>query len=255
MTNPFSVEGRVILVTGGTGHLGSAICKGLSALGARVWCIGRDLGKFGQFDGLDIECRQADVTFVSAMKPLIAEILQADGRIDGLVNNAAHQARRGIDLAMPPGEIDAGLRQCFTHALTTAQLVIPAMKARGRGAIVNTASLWADLAPDPSMYLDLGNEPAVYAPPAKAAILGLTRMLASYLAKDGIRVNAISPGLFPAKRGPERPDYMAEMTRRIPMGRIGQPSELIGAFAYLLSDASSYVTGQNLIVDGGYSIR
>jgi gluconate 5-dehydrogenase len=96
--------------------------------------------------------------------------------------------------------------------------------------------------------------PSAHHAAAKAGILQLTRYLAAEWASQGIRVNSVSPGWFPQKRGPERPDFMDEVNSRIPMGRIGQPSEIAGAVIFLIGDASSYVTGQNLVVDGGYSI-
>ena len=82
----------------------------------------------------------------------------------------------------------------------------------------------------------------------------MTRYLAMLWAQEGIRVNAISPGVFPPKRGPERPDYMNELTTRVPLGRVGQPNDLAGVIALLASQASSYITGQNFIVDGGWSV-
>ena len=126
------------------------------------------------------------------------------------------------------------------------------------GACNNSArrisNAWAFLAPNPKMYLDLPIQPAAHTLAAKGAVLQLTRYLAAYWGSRGIRVNAVSPGWFPKKRGPDRPDYMRELTSRIPLERVGTPSDLVGAYLFLMSDASSYVTGQNLIVDGGYSI-
>ena len=104
------------------------------------------------------------------------------------------------------------------------------------------------------MHLDLGNAAAAHHAAAKGGILQLTKYLAALWASNGIRVNAISPGYFPQKRGVERLDYMEEVTKRIPMGRIGTPSEVAGAVVFLASDAASYITGQNIVIDGGYSI-
>jgi NAD(P)-dependent dehydrogenase (short-subunit alcohol dehydrogenase family) len=104
------------------------------------------------------------------------------------------------------------------------------------------------------MHLDLGNAAAAHHVAAKGGVLQLTKYLASLWASEGIRVNAISPGYFPQKRGVERPDYMDEVKRRIPMARIGSPNEVAGAVVFLASSASSYITGQNIIIDGGYSI-
>ncbi|HYF55922.1 MAG TPA: SDR family oxidoreductase, partial [Salinarimonas sp.] len=180
-------------------------------------------------------------------------LAEREGRIDALINHAC-SAPRGIDLNASSKDIATGLSNAFTHYVTNSQIVIPHMREQKHGVIINTASLWAEHAPNPAVYLDLKNEPPVWLPAAKHAVLGLTKTLASYCAPDGIRVNAVSPGWFPAKRGPEREDYMHELTSRIPMGRIGQPHELVGTYAYLLSSASSYMTGQNIVVDGGFGI-
>src|SRR5262249_50622629 len=135
-------------------------------------------------------------------------------------------------------------------SLAVSKYMIPASK----GVIINNASIWSVLAPNKEMYLDLNNEPSLFVSAAKGAIVQVTRHLATFWARHNIRVNAISPGWFPKKRGPERLDYMREITSRIPMKRIGQPPELVGLAVYLASDASSYMTGQNIVVDGGYGL-
>jgi NAD(P)-dependent dehydrogenase (short-subunit alcohol dehydrogenase family) len=103
--------------------------------------------------------------------------------------------------------------------------------------------------------LDLANEPSIAMAAAAGGIGGMTRYLARVLAERNIRVNALVPGWFPKKRGVERPDYMQQITSRVPMGRIGQPDELVGAAIFLLSGASSYMTGQQLVIDGGYGLQ
>jgi gluconate 5-dehydrogenase len=128
------------------------------------------------------------------------------------------------------------------------------MIAARKGVIINNASIWSVLAPNKEMYLDLNNEPSLFVTASKGAIVQVTKHLATFWAQHNIRVNAFSPGWFPKRRGPDRPDYMHEITSRIPMKRVGASGELVGLVVYLASDASSYVTGQNIMVDGGYSL-
>ena len=122
-----------------------------------------------------------------------------------------------------------------------------------KGSIINIASIYGFLGTDQRIFKPLGRKSPLHYSVCKGGILQMTRFLATLWADKGIRVNAISPGHFPPKRGPNKPDYMHELKKRIPLGRIGQPDDLAGVTVFLASDASSYVTGQNLIVDGGWS--
>jgi len=121
-------------------------------------------------------------------------------------------------------------------------------------SVVLVSSLWANRVPEPAMYLDLNNEPDLSVPAGKAAQRQLARYLAVDWAKYGIRVNLVTPGWFP-KPGPiDRPDYISEITKRTPMGRIGRPIDLVEPVIFLLGSGSSFMTGQELIVDGGFSL-
>ena len=250
----FSLADRVILVTGGTGHLGRAICRGLREAGADVVAFGRDPARFADLAGDPrITAVACDVTDEAAFARAVDEVLRAHGRVDGLVNGAASGGREAWDDLDLAGW-EAGLAGSLHHYFTCTKIVAPHLMERGRGSIINIASLWSFLAPTFPMYLDLRNEPSAHTAAAKGAILQLTRYLATLWGPKGIRVNAISPGWFPKRgRGPERTDYLAEITQRVPLGRIGAPEDVAGAAVYLASDASAYVTGHNLVVDGGYS--
>jgi len=220
----YQLEGQVIIVTGGAGHLGSAICHGISVAGAATIAIGRTPRAstiLNHDDYEDIAYYEFDVS--NHFQEAIDFTLNRVSRIDGLVNIV--------------GDV-----QICTEAVKDHVSVI-----------ANCTSLWSDLAPNPSMYLDLGNEPSPSIVGDKGARLALTRYYASFLAPK-VRVNSFSPGWFPKKRGPERPDYIEEITSRTPLGRIGVPDDIVGTVLFLLSDASKFMTGQNLVVDGGYSI-
>lgn len=256
----FSLEDRVVLFPGGSGHLGSEISKALATFGARVVVLGRTEEPFRALrmfrpdrDGGHIECQLCDVRDERSFANVVEDVVVRYGRIDGLINHVGSGGRQAWNELTLDGWLE-GLAGSLQHVFTSVKAVGPYMLDRGGGSIVNTASLWSILAPDPKMYLDLPIQPAAHVPAAKGAVLQLTKYFAAIWGAKGIRVNAVTPGWFPKKRGPERPDYMREITNRVPLGRIGAPADLVGAYLYLLSDASKYVTGQNLIVDGGYSI-
>jgi gluconate 5-dehydrogenase len=239
------MDGRRYIVTGGAGHLGSAICKGLVDHGARVLCLSSR--------PLDIPGVESALCDVSDENDFAAHVYRfaGDHGLDGLVNNAV-RAPRGIDLDMPRAEFNKALDGIQTHYFTCARTARRVMNKGG--SIVNIASMWGVVSPSPEVYLDLKNEPSLGMSAAAGGILSLTRYLAVLMAPN-IRVNALVPGWFPKKRGPERLDYMEQITTRVPMRRIGKAEELVGPVKFLLSEMSSYMTGQQLVVDGGYTIR
>ena len=249
----FRLDERVILVTGGAGHLGSSISERLAAFGATVVAVGRGHKTPSALKASGIECITCDVQDESAFADLVADVTKKYGRLDALVNNA-NAANRETWAELDSTAWRAGLDSTLNHYFTSIKTVVPHMLGSGKGSIVNIASIFGFLAPNASMYPADIHGPSAHHAAAKAGILQLTRYLAAEWASQGIRVNSVSPGWFPQKRGPERPDFMDEVNSRIPMGRIGQPSEIAGAVIFLIGDASSYVTGQNLVVDGGYSI-
>lgn len=214
-----SLEGKVIMVTGGSGYLGSAICESIDGAKGISISVSRSVA----WEDSDIQHLGGDAKDTKSMGIVTRNVLHNFGHIDGLVNIV--------------GDIEICTEAVKDHV----------------SVIANCVSLWADLAPNPKMYLDLGNEPTPAIVGDKGTRLALTRYYASFLAPK-VRVNAFSPGWFPKKRGPERPDYIEEITNRTPLGRIGQPEDIVGTVLFLLSDASRFMTGQNLVVDGGYSI-
>lgn len=255
-TRLFSLEEKAIVVTGGAGHLGRVLCAGLRDFGANVLCASSKIVEFpdlapNSYSGGSITSVVCDVFDRSAFTGAIVRFADTYCGIDGLVNNAA-RSPRGLDFNITDEQISDALGGIFSHYLTCILAAKPLFRD-GRGSIVNNASIWGIVAPDPRTYLDLKNEPSLLIPPAKAAIIQLTKYLSVSLATEGIRVNALAPGWFPQKRGPDNAAYMEQVINRIPMGRIGTPDELVGAVIFLLSDASSYVTGQQIIVDGGYT--
>ncbi|MBV8847135.1 MAG: glucose 1-dehydrogenase [Bryobacterales bacterium] len=246
MTNWFDLSGRVAVVIGATSGLARAIAVGLAEHGASVIPSGR---RRAELEALCSElscklCHPADVTDRASVDALRDAVLNDFGRADILVNAAGFTFRRPtmeIDEAHWSSVIDTNLN----GVLRACQSFYEPLKASGRGRILNIASLGSFLA---------FHEVAAYCA-SKTAVLSLTRSLACEWAKDEIRVNALVPGVFPTEMnqalllGTPRGK---EILMRTPMGRFGKPEELVGAAVLLVSDAASFITGQCVVVDGGY---
>jgi len=254
------LNGRVILVTGSTGHLGTAITKGLAGAGATVLLASRSVEKITdqlarlQSAGGTIHSFPCDITSDSQRQSVLKEIAERFGRLDGIVNNAYAQPKaKGAAAFLEAYNISVASVWALLNE-TRELLSKAAARNRGGASIVNIASMYGLVSPDLRMY----SEPTPPNPPfygaAKAGLLQLTRYLACELGLQNIRVNSISPGPFPAPTvGETDPEFIKHLGARNPLGRIGTPEELIGPVQFLLSDASSYVTGANLCVDGGWT--
>lgn len=264
--NLFDLRGRTAIVTGAIGILGKPFCKGLSEFGANVVVVdlhetecqdfAKELStKYGT-RAIGIKC---DVTSPSDVSDMVEKVVRSLGKIDILHNNAGG---RSSDLAAyfaPYEEYSLSeWRNAMAVNIDGVFLVSQAVgrqmiKQKSGGSIIQTASIYGIMAPDKriyegSLYHDRPiNTPAVYAA-SKAAVVGLTKYLATYWADKGIRVNCITPGGVESGQNEE---FKKKYSARIPLGRMGRSHEMVGALLYLASDASSYVTGMNIVVDGG----
>jgi NAD(P)-dependent dehydrogenase (short-subunit alcohol dehydrogenase family) len=233
MPTCFDLSGRAAVVVGGTSGIGRAIATGLAEHGAHAIAAGRRSEEWF-----------VDVTARQSVDRLRDAVLDRFGRIDILVNAAGYTFRQPTAEVCDRYWADL-LDTDLTGALRTCQSFYAALKASGRGRIVNIASLGSLVA---------FHEVAAYCA-AKTGLLSLTRSLAVEWARDGISVNAIAPGLFPTEMngtlitGTPRG---AELLQRTPMARFGRPEELIGTAVLLASDAASFLTGQCITVDGGF---
>ncbi len=257
----FDLSAQVALVTGGTGHIGSAIAEGLSQYGAKVVIAGRDEGKCRRTaDSITNKtgnrCMgiKLDISSRSSIKAGYEKAFSEFGGINVLFNNASYSARNSIE-EMTEEEWRTGIDGTVTGVFLCIQEVLPYLiKSTSKNcAIVNIASMYGMVSPDASTYGDTGfDNPPNYGA-GKAAVIQLTKYAACHLAKYNIRVNCISPGPFPKPTIQENKWFIGKLEKKTPLKRIGQPQELKGAAIFLASSASSYVTGHNLVVDGGWT--
>ncbi|HVU71401.1 MAG TPA: SDR family oxidoreductase [Mycobacteriales bacterium] len=244
----FNLEGRVAIVTGASAGLGERFARVLHASGAQVVAVARRADKLQHLaDELPgLRTVTADVTDAAARQRLVDTVVDDLGRVDVLVNNAGGAVARPALEETAESFVDAlGLNLVAPFAL--AQLVARPMLAAGRGSIINIASVLGTISAWPVAS-------TTYTA-AKGGLVQLTRELACQWAAGGVRVNAIAPGFFRSEAMDDAAtDALAGYIRRgTPMGRMGDVHELDGALVFLASDASSYVTGQVLAVDGGWT--
>jgi NAD(P)-dependent dehydrogenase (short-subunit alcohol dehydrogenase family) len=237
------LAGKLAVVTGASGNLGPVWCAALAGAGMRVVRIDVQPG-----DGVEV----ADVTDGEALRAIRERI----GAPDVLVNNA------GIDQPPDPSQgggiegvdadeflrvLDVNTRGVFV----VTQVFGSAMADAGRGSIVNIGSLYASVAPIPELY---DHMPGFVKPPAyaasKAGVIALTKYFARLWGPNGVRVNALSPG---GVRGGQDDEFLRKYNARVPLGRMAEPADLTAPLLFLASDASRYVTGHELRVDGGFT--
>jgi NAD(P)-dependent dehydrogenase (short-subunit alcohol dehydrogenase family) len=229
------LAGRTAVVTGALGNLGPVWVAALKRAGATV--VGLDVR-----NGAGV--LQADVTDRASLERALAEV----GTPSVLVNNAGIDAPPGGD----EGDFGRTLDVNVTGLYNSTQVFGQAMCEAGGGAIVNIGSLYASIAPIPALYDHIDpafTKPAAYGA-SKAAVVNLTRYFARLWGPYGVRVNALSPG---GVRGGQDDEFVRKYSERVPLGRMAEPGDLVGALLFLASEASSYVTGHELRVDGGFT--
>lgn len=273
MNDLFDLTDRVAIITGGTGLLGRQHAQAIARAGGRFVLldlavtrpddVARELGRSWGAEGLGLGIA-ADITRPDQVEAALRQVLERFDRVDILINNAANnpkvEAAAGAAwsrLENFPLEVwQADLAVGLTGAFLCSKVFGAEMARRRRGVILNIASDLAVIAPDQRLYRQEGlAEPEQPVKPVtysvvKTGLLGLTRYLATYWADANVRVNAISPGgVFNGQ-----PDaFVGRLSKLIPLGRMAELGEYQGAIVFLCSDASSYMTGQNLVVDGGRS--
>jgi len=271
MDSQFSLNDRVAIVTGALGLLGRQHCHALAAAGASV--VAADLDEDGceEFaedlaaeEGVASMGFRVDITDPATLLHARDYVLDQFGHIDILVNNAAindsvEQHEGDADLTrfelFPLESWKRSLDVNVTGTFLCCQIFGTPMAEQGSGSIINVASTYAIVAPDQSLYVRPDGTRLMFKTPAypttKGAVLSLTRYLAAYWGKAGVRVNALSPG---GVYNSQEPFFVEQYSARTPLKRMAHDDEYKGAVVFLASDASSYMTGANLVVDGGWTI-
>jgi len=234
-----SLENKTILVTGAQGQIGSDLCKFLEEKNAKV--IRADVNNF-------------DVTSADDTRDFFRECFSKFGNLDVLINNAGiptfdYFTERKKEDFLKVLEVNVwGTFNCIRNYVNNFE-----EKKQKTGSIINVGSIYGSVSCDPRIYADIANMSSEVYGASKAGVIQMTKHFAVLLAEKGIRVNCVSPGgVFNAKN--PQPDYFVKnYNEKCPMKRMANTSDLLGAFLFFSSDASNYVTGQNLIVDGGFS--
>ncbi len=237
------LDGRVAVVTGASGNLGPVWGAALREAGATV--VGIDLKAA---DGVE----EADVTDPEALRAALERITAAHGVPAVLVNNAGIDQPPDPDAAEETFEAFSRTLEVNLSGTFNATTVFgAAMVEAGRGSIVNIGSLYASVAPEPRFYDHMPGfvKPAAYGA-SKAGVVQLTRYFARRWGPHGVRVNALSPG---GVRAAQDPEFLSKYCARVPLGRMADPGDLGAPLVFLASDASRYVTGHELRVDGGFT--
>lgn len=271
MVDVFDLTGRVAIITGGAGLLGQKHAEAIASRGGRPVLL--DLlaadpeaisTRIAREHGVDALGCVVDITDPPQVHALLDRVLSRFGRVDILINNAANNPKVESALGaewsrmehFPLDVWEADIAVGLTGAFLCSQIIGAQMARQARGVIVNVASDLAVIGPDQRLYRQEGLreeqqpvKPVSYSV-VKTALIGLTRYLATYWAESGVRVNAISPG---GVYNGQSEVFVHRLSSLIPLGRMARLDEYQGAILFLCSDASSYMTGSNLVVDGGRS--
>lgn len=257
----FDLSSKNVLITGGAGYLGSAMSDAMAAYGANLFILGKQLEKNQkkakelqvQYSEQLIESVSFDIRDEQIIDTAMQYVANKAGSIDVLINNASYSCSKALH-EYSSEEWVKGIEGTINGVFRVTRYALPYMMKQRSGNIINIASMYGMVAPNMEIYGDSGqNNPANYGA-GKAAIIQFTKYLASVYAEYGIRANAVSPGPFPNPTVQKNKMFVEALSQKNPMHRIGRPEDLQGIIIYLASDASRYMTGQNIVVDGGWTV-
>jgi NAD(P)-dependent dehydrogenase (short-subunit alcohol dehydrogenase family) len=243
----FSLTDKIIAVTGSSGLIGKVIMQYLEKAGATA--IGLDI-KPGEGQQHSMLC---DTTSESDVKKSIDQICHKYGRIDGWINNAYPRTpdwgKKLEEVTMDSWKTNVDLH--MNSYFMCSKMALEQMKGQRKGCVINMGSIYGVQAPDFTLYEGTEMTSAVGYSAIKGGIINLTKYLAAYYGKFGIRVNAVSPGgIFDNQPA----SFLSNYEKKVPLKRMGNPEDIAPSIVFLMSDEASYITGHNLLVDGGWTI-
>ncbi len=256
-TTPFNLAERDVWVVGGAGYLGREVVSLLASMHARVLC--GDLEDRAQEmiaqSGLHTRVTAAslDASDTAAVEQFVEEQVANRGVPHGLVVMTYSSTSKRLD-ELTADDFDRANHGNLAATFILARALAERMAARGSGSVVLFSSMYGSVSPDPLIYEAPMNPNPIEYGVGKAGIQQMARYFAVHYGRRGVRCNAVSPGPFPNPNlQREQPAFISRLNEKVPLGRIGRAEEIAGAVAFLLSDASSFITGQNLAVDGGWT--
>lgn len=255
--NLFSLQNRTVLLTGASGYLGSAMAVGLAEAGASVVVSSRKLDQAQEIaaelpivDDAQHYAVAIDHQEAESVERGFRQALEIAGSVDVLVANG-HEPLAADWTSVTPEQFTRQLQNATGYFLLARMLRDHLTQRNGQGSVIFLGSMYGVVGSYPEAYADDAAASPVAYHALKGGVVQMTRHLAVYWAKEGVRVNCLSPGPFPSDKA--SPEMVKRLCIHSPMGRMGRPEELIGPLVFLASDAASYVTGQNLLVDGGWT--
>ena len=261
MVQTFDLKNKVVLLTGGYGHLGKAIAESLLYHQATLYVLGRDVAKFSAtFKAMDVDFSRlhfivCDISQSDNLKVAFQDVFDREGNIDVLINNAFYSRGQSPE-TMTDDEWDYCIDGTLSSVFRSIKAIIPFFKKAKRGKIINVSSMYGVVAPQFEIYDDF---PQFLNPPhygaAKAGVIQLTKYYASYLGEFGVQVNTVTPGPFPSEVVQQSAGFVTALAQKTSLNRVGKPEDLAGSFVFLASDASNFITGQNIVVDGGWTSK
>ncbi|OFL80719.1 MULTISPECIES: SDR family oxidoreductase [Fusobacterium] len=264
MEDLFNLKKKIIVITGGNGHLGKGMCEALAKYGAtliiassnfeknKLLC--EELNKKYKNENIPLSL---DLSAKEEINKVFQEIIKKYSQIDVLINNSYYGAGGKFhDMSFENWE--KGLDGSINTTYNCTRAVIENMRKNKKGKIINIASMYGVIAPNVYELYDGDNCEKYYNPinygVGKAGIIQFTKYIAAVYGKEGITCNCISPGTFPSEKVQENKIFIERLTNKVPLKRIGKPEDLQGAIVFLCSDSSDYINGHNMVIDGGWTI-